>query len=368
MNNKNEYKFYIKINLSFFDGEKTEKPTPKKKKKARDEGQVALSKEVQSAISFIASFYALKYSSGYLYKKSMENMYFDLNLIRDIDNIFNATYMHELIMFSFLRIMIICLPMFAICMFVNILSTLLQVGWNPTSKPLKPKLSHFNPVKGLKKIISMNSLVELIKSILKLLVIGMGMYFCLKGEVKQIQNLLLMDLFPGLIYIGNVCVNLGIKVGYYFIIVAILDFAYTKYQHNKKLKMSKQDIKDEHKQSEGDPHLKAKIRRKMMESSMRRMMQEVPQADVVITNPTHYAVALKYDRAKGAAPIVVAKGVDHLARRIKEIAGENSVEMVENRPLARALYNTVDVGHEIPPELYQAVAEVLAFVFRLKNV
>lgn len=366
-NFENNINFYIDINLSFFEGDKTEQPTASKKEKARSEGQVALSKEVATAIIFIASFLALKVFAGYLYEGSIEIFYKNLTLIESIDDIFNINYINNLILFVMQRIFIICLPIFAVCLFFGLIVNLIQVGWKPSSKLLKPKLSAFNPVNGFKRIISVRSLVEFVKSLLKLAIVSIAIYSCLKDEVYQIQSLMFMDLFQGLLYIGNVCVNLGIKVGIYFILVAVLDYAYTRYSHNKKLKMTKQEVKDEHKMSEGDPQIKGKIRQKMREVSMRRMMQEIPNADVVITNPTHYAVALKYDNLTSRAPIVVAKGVDHLARRIKEIAKENNVEIVENRPLARTLYSTVDIGKEIPPELYQAVAEVLAFVYKLKN-
>jgi len=362
-----ENNFYIDINLSFFDGEKTEKPTPKRKDESRKEGQVALSKEVGTAILFICGFLTLKIFAKYMYEKCAEVFYHDFVLISDIDNIFDINYIFGFIIHSFLNVLIICMPIFSVAMLVGLVTNLLQVGWHPTTKPLKPKLSNFNIINGFKKIVSPRSLVELVKSLLKLSIVCYAIYSCIKNEITNVQTLLLMDLFQGLIYIGNLCLNLGIRVGYYFIIIAVLDFAYQRYSFNKKLKMSKQEVKDEYKQQEGDPQIKGKIKQRMREVSMRRMMQEVPKADVIITNPTHYAVAVKYDKQKAAAPVVLAKGVDHLARRIKELAKENNVEIVENKPLARALYNTVDVGKEIPPELYQAVAEVLAFVYKLKN-
>lgn len=367
ISNKYEKNLCIPINLSFFEGEKTEQPTSKKKQKAREEGQVALSQEVGTAIVFIAGFYVLKFSGKYVYERCLEYMYFDFNLIRDINTIFEIEYMRKMITAAFLRVFIVCMPIFAVTCFVGIVSNVMQVGWHPTIKPLMPKLSAFSPVKGFQRIFSMRSLMEFVKSLMKMAVVCLAVYSCLKGELNQIQTLMVMEVMPAMIYIGSLCMDVGIRVGYYFIFIALLDFAFQRYTHNKKLKMSKQEVKDEYKQVEGDPHVKGKIKQKMREASMRRMMQEVPNADVIITNPTHYAVAIKYDRTKNAAPMVIAKGVDHLARRIKEIAKDNAVEIVENKPLARALYNTVDVGREIPQELYQAVAEVLAFVYKLKN-
>jgi len=167
--------------------------------------------------------------------------------------------------------------------------------------------------------------------------------------------------------IGNIVLDIGIKIAMYFIIIAVLDYAYTRYKHEKNLKMSKQEVKEERKMADGNPEIKAKIRQRMREAAMRRMMQDLPKADVIITNPTHFAVAVQYDEIGASAPLVLAKGADLMAARIKEKAKENEIEIVENKPLARALYYTVEIGDEIPPELYQAVAEVLAFVFSLKN-
>lgn len=368
--NKSKYKdnFYIKLNLSFFEGDKTEKPTARKMEKAVEQGQFAISQEIATAIIFIFGFISLRSFGKYMYEKSLELFYNNFMRISDIKQIFEISYITKLISFMFLKIMIICLPIFAVIMILGLISNIAQVGWHPNVKLLKPKFSNFNPINGVKRLISFKSIIEFVKSLLKLVIIGFAIYSCLKGQISKIQTLLVMDLFLGFQYIGNLSMDIGIKVGLYFIVIAVLDYAYQRYSHIKKLKMTKQEVKDEYKMSEGDPQIKGKIKQKMREISMRRMMQEIPNADVIITNPTHYAVAIKYDSNKSIAPVVVAKGVDHLARRIKEIAKENNVEIVENKPLARALYNTVDVGKEIPQELYQAVAEVLAFVYKLRNI
>ncbi len=362
-----ENKFYIHIDLRFFEGEKTEKPTSRKLKKARDEGQVAMSKEIATAIIFICGFLALKVFGGYMYDGVAELVRHDFLMLQDIDNIFAKQYIVALVPYILAKILLICLPIFAVVMLIGVVTNVVQVGWNPTSKPLMPKFNRLNPLSGFKRIISVNSLLELIKSLFKLLFVFYVIYNGIEDELPVIRTLMFMNLSRGFIYVAELCVDLGIRVGIYFLIIAALDFAYQKYSHIKKLKMSKQEVKDEYKSTEGDPFIKGKIRQKMRQISMRRMMQEVPNADVIITNPTHYAVAIKYDRDKASAPVVLAKGVDHLARRIKDVAKENKVEIVENRPLARALYNTVDIGKEIPPELYQAVAEVLAFVYKLRG-
>ena len=365
---KDEKNFYIDINLSFFDGEKTEKPTPKRKQKARSEGQVAMSKEIATAITLILGFLSLKILGEYMYKQIGKVMNFNFTLIQDIDSIITEDYILDLFIYMIERGIIIVGPISLIAMAIGIVTNILQVGWHPTTKPLKPRFDAFNPATGFKRLFSFRQIIEAIISIIKIIFLIIVIYSAVKDEVYQIINIVYMDLFSAFIYICNLCVDIGLKVGYFFIIIAVLDFAYQRYSHTKKLRMSKQDIKDEYKQTEGDPFIKGKIRQKMREYSLRRMMQEVPGADVVITNPTHFAVAIKYDREKEAAPIVVAKGVDHLAQKIKNLAKENNVEIVENKPLARALYNTVEVGKEIPPELYQAVAEILAFVYKLKNM
>ena len=193
-------------------------------------------------------------------------------------------------------------------------------------------------------------------------------YNSLRDELDNLAMLSQMDIFEAVSWVGNLIVNLGLNVGGWFVFVAAADYAYTRFRHTRDLRMTKQEIKEEFKQTEGSPQIKGRIKSQMREVSMRRMMQQVPRADVIITNPTHYAVALEYDRDSGKAPRVTAKGADYLARRIKEKAAESGVEIVENRELARALYTAVDVGQEIPPEMYQAVAEILAFVYRLRQM
>nr|WP_317358298.1 flagellar biosynthesis protein FlhB [uncultured Tyzzerella sp.] len=365
---KDENSFYIDINLSFFDGEKTEKATPRKKQKARSEGQVAMSKEIATAITLIVGFLSLKMLGSFMYEQIASVMNFNFTLIQDADKIISDDYLLDLFIYLMIRCMVIAGPICIVAMLVGIVTNIMQVGWHPTTKPLQPKFDAFNPATGFKRLFSFKQIVDALISIIKIAFLIIVVYNSIKDEIYPILNLAYMDLFSGVLYICNLCIDIGLKIGYFFIIIAVLDFAYQKYSHNKKLRMSKQEIKDEYKQVEGDPIIKSQIRQKMRESALKRMMQEVPGADVVITNPTHFAVAIKYDREKEGAPIVLAKGVDHLAQKIKDVARENKVEIVENKPLARALYSTVDVGKEIPPELYQAVAEVLAFVYKLKNM
>lgn len=258
-------------------------------------------------------------------------------------------------------------PIFIVGFLVAFLCDYVQVKWKPTSKPLKPKFSKLNPVKGFKKIISVSSFVELIKSVAKIGVILIVIFNFIKDKQDDLFLLYSVSLEQAIALIGETVIDMGIQISVLYMIVAFADFAYQKFKFKKDMKMTKQEVKEEFKNQEGNPEIKGKIRRKMMEASQRRMMQALPQADVVITNPTHYAVAIKYDPDVAPAPIVVAKGADYLAKKIKEVAKENDIEIVENKPLARMLYANVDLEAQVPPELYQAVAEVLAFVYQVKG-
>lgn len=256
-----------------------------------------------------------------------------------------------------------------ICNFflIAFIADLVQVKWKVSGKPLKPKFNRMSPVSGFKRIFSVNSLVELIKAILKIGLISYVAYQYLKNKVNQIYLLYDMSFTQALSVISNLITEMGIRISAVYCIIAAADFAYQKVKFTMDMRMTKQEVKDEYKEQEGDPQIKGKIRQKMQEVSRRRMMQNLPKADVVITNPTHYAVAIQYDLEIADAPIVLAKGADYMAKRIKEVARENEIEIVENKPLARMLYANVEVGDMIPPELYQAVADVLAYVYHLKG-
>ena len=243
----------------------------------------------------------------------------------------------------------------------------IQVKWMVTSKPLMPKLSKISPISGFKRMFSLNAVVELIKSIAKIGIIGLVSYNYLKDKTEVIFILYDMPLMQAIALAGDMVTGLGIQIAVIYMILALADYIYQKVKFSRDMRMTKQELKEEYKQQEGDPQVKGRIRQKMREVSQRRMMQNLPQADVVITNPTHYAVAIQYDAEKAKAPVVLAKGEDYLAQKIKEVAREHNIEIVENKPLARMLYANVDIDQMVPPELYQAVAEVLAFVYKLKG-
>ena len=352
----------IKYNLQFFaeapGGEKTEPATEKKKSDARKEGNVAKSKEIENAFSLMALFLVLRFWTGTLGNNLVNFFhlcYDDISeYIKNYDGYVNSNDIINLVIQCILQLIIMLAPILIIAFIVSFVCDVAQVGWKPTTKPLQPKGSKINPISGFKKIFSKNAIVELIKAILKIAIILVVAWSFLKKNINGLFLLYDVSLYEG---IGDTCK----------LVIAFADLAYQRWKFSDDLKMTKQEIKEEYKQQEGDPQIKGQIRQRMREASQRRMMQNLPKADVVITNPTHYAVAIMYDADNYSAPIVVAKGENFLAQRIKEQAREYDIEIVENKPLARMLYANVEVGEMIPPELYQAVAEVLAFVYKLKG-
>ena len=366
----------LEYNLQFFakegmGGEKTEPATAKKLQDARKEGQVAKSREIANGLGLLALFLVLKLWVGNMSGQLLSLFSKTYNNIPEV-----VTFWHGFMPTNDTRIVfqnmmldtvIICAPILIVGVIVAFLSDVAQVGWKPTGKPMQPKFSKINPISGFKRIFSVNSVVELIKSLLK---IGLIVYICysyLKDKWPLIYILYDMPLLQAIGLAAETVTDLGIRISIVYMVIALADFIYQKVKFSQDMRMTKQEIKEEYKQQEGDPQIKGKIRQKMREVSQRRMMQNLPQADVIITNPTHYAVAIKYDPEVADAPLVIAKGEDYLAARIKEIAKENKIEIVENKPLARMLYANVDVGQAVPPELYQAVAEVLAFVYKLQG-
>ena len=370
------HELLLKYNLQFFakdgpGGEKTEEPTGKKLNDARKEGQVAKSKEIANAFGILALFIILKVYVGTIGTRFIESFHVVYGQIPELVKMYNGNLsvasLQVLLRSMMLRLLTIIAPVLLIGVMVAVICDIVQVKWRPTTKPIKPKFSKLSPVKGFARIFSPNSLVELLKSLLKLVVIGYVVYSYLKGRVGQIFLLYDITLTQAIGLIGEIAIDLGIRIAMVYMVIAFLDFWYQKWKFRQDMKMTKQEVKDEYKNQEGDPQVKAKQKQRMREASMRRMMSQLPEADVVITNPTHYAVAIKYDPEKYDAPYVLAKGEDYLAQKIKDVAREHEIEIVENKPLARMLYANVEIGGLIPPELYQAVAEVLAFVYHLKG-
>ncbi len=364
------------FSLQFFakdgpGGEKTEEPTAKKLSDARNEGQVAKGKDLTSAVMLLVLFMVLRFTVGNMGEGFIECFNKNYTQIGDLftstHGEYNMQYTIALIQSAALDMLKLLIPFFGVGFIIAIVIELAQVKWKPTSKPLQPKLSKFNPINGIKRMFSVRTLVSLIKQIVILVVIFIVVYNKLKSRMSDIYMLYDIPLISAIMLLGDIIFDIGTVICVIYTIIGIADYVFEKRKFRKDMMMTKQEVKDEWKNTEGNPEVKNKIRQKMSEASRRRMMQAVPEADVVITNPTHFAVALKYEQNKGKAPVVVAKGEDYLAAKIKEAARENNIEIVENKPLARMLYYNVELDEEIPPELYQAVAEVLAFVYNIKN-
>ena len=365
----------LPYNLQWFadgeGGEKTEPATQKKLEDARKEGKVARSKDLTQGIDLLVLFLLIKVFISYmgerfmgLFNQTLGRMaeFMDVNQ-KNISMQAFSTVLNNAI----LELFLIVWPFLVFGFVITFIVTVYQVGWKVTMKPMEPKLSKFNPINGFKRIFSKDSLFELLKSIVKVGVIAYVAYSNIVDEADSLFILYEISLNQAIALVGNIIIEFGIEISIIFIAIGIVDYIFQKWKFGEDMKMTKQEVKDEYKNTEGNPEIKGRIRQKMREASQRRMMQDVPKADVVITNPTHFAVAIKYDAEVSKAPIVVAKGEDYLAQKIKEVARENNVEIVENKPLARMLYHNVDIGAEIPPELYQAVAEVLAMVYHMKN-
>ena len=364
------HRYILPYHLQFFaeGAEKTEQPTTKKLSEARKEGQVARSKELTTSVELIALFLTLKIFLGYMADKFIEvfrSTYQNIDLMAKGE--FTTVMAEGIVRDSIIRIIVICFPIYITAVVVSFVVILVQVRWRPSSKPLRPKFNKLNPISGFKKILSKDKLFTLVIELVKIILIGYIAYSTLKKEWNTLRILYDISLFQAVALIGDIVLDLGIKISIIFFIVGIVDFIYQKLKFKKDMRMTKQEVKDEFKQTEGDPQIKRRIRSKMMEVSQRRMMHQLPEADVVITNPTHLAAAIKYDREELGAPILLAKGADYLAIKIKEVAKENNIEIVENKPLARMLYYNVEVGDEVPPELYQMTAEILAYVYKLKG-
>lgn len=368
--------FFMEYELQWFakegnGGEKTEPATSKKLQDARNEGQVAKSQELNSALSLIALFIMLKIFISYIGDNLFQIFALIYNKIPDIidESIGGMTpYLAAMVVNNTLIVILkILAPVFIIGFLVALLSNIFQVGWKVTGKPMKPKFSKLNPLSGFKRIISKDSMFELLKSIAKVGVITYVAYTSIRGHQDELFLVYDIPLLQVVLLVGSIVLDAGLKISMVYLVLGIADWFYQKHKFKEEMKMTKQEVKDEYKNTEGNPEIKGRQRSRMREASQRRMMQNLPSADVVITNPTHYAVAIRYDASQYSAPIVVAKGEDFLAMKIKDAAKEHQIEIVENKPLARMLYANVDVGEEVPPELYQAVAEVLAFVYSLRE-
>lgn len=344
--------------------EKTEQATPKKREEARKKGQVAKSKEL-SSIAVLAAATAYLFFQAEAHARTLGH--FLKRTFLDIPAVASEKLpLAEYASHSVMSVLQLILPIMLVLFIVALLANMLQTGFVLSVDPLTPKASKLDPVAGLKRILSKRSLVELAKSIAKLVIVGWAAASTLKGAFDRLIPLIYQETPQIMGALGQESLNVLIKCCWVILLLALLDFFYQRWEHEENLKMTKQEVKDEHKQTDGDPHVKSRIRSIQRESAQKRMMEEVPKADVVITNPTRLAVALRYDPGKALAPVVVAKGARKIAARIRDLAKQHDIPLVENRPLAQNLYN-LEIGQEIPAETYQAVAEILAYVYGLKQ-
>ncbi len=347
--------------------EKTEKATPKRRQEARNKGQVASSREVSSAVVLLTSLGVFYFAGSWMFWSLSEV------IVRVFQNIgtmrFNSIDDASVFSFELInRLLTILIPFLLPLAILGLAANILQVGFKFSTEAISPKFKKLNPISGMKRFVSLKAFVELAKSIAKILFIGTIAYLLVKGDMKAFPLLIDQEVGQILVFIARVSLKMCFFVCLALIILAAVDFFYQRWQHEEDLKMTKQEVKDEQKQTMGDPKVKSRIRSMQLEMARRRMMEAVPEADVVITNPDHFAIALKFNAEEMIAPRVLAKGAGHVAQRIKEIATAQQIPLVEDKPLAQALYKMVELGDYIPAELYRAVAEVLAYVYRLKGM
>ncbi|WP_059104597.1 flagellar biosynthesis protein FlhB [Shouchella shacheensis] len=356
----------VKMDLQYFAEEKTEKATQKKRADTRKKGQVPKSQDVNTAMMLFAAFIVMWLFAGpYMFREMLEMMKSMLGrlLLVDVSSQSVAVLFGELTW----TMGVAMLPLMVLTVLAGGFASFLQVGALMSAEPMKLKLEKLDPIKGAKRIFSARALVELCKSLAKIGFVGTLVGMVIWVNLEDVLKLSQKSVEVGAITIGNLTILMGILAAILLLVLAIPDYIYQRYDHEKQIRMSKKDVRDEHKTVEGDPKIKSRRKQKQMELSMNRMIQEVPKADVIITNPIHVAVALRYESEKADAPCVVAKGVDFAAERIKAVARSNDVPMVENVPLARALYAHVELNQPVNEDMFQAVAEVLAYVYKLKK-
>jgi flagellar biosynthetic protein FlhB len=348
-------------------GDKSEEPTPHRLREAREKGQVAKSREITVAFTLLLTYFLFRYVGPSMWLNLNEMIRAIIDLIPEATHNFSLSLAGYILLIGLRAMAFTVLPLFGISFAAAFLAEALQTGFLFSFDPLSPKLEKLNPLEGMKKMFSLQGFVELIKSLLKIIIVFYIAWAAAKEDLPFI--LILIDTHPWeIIALGAALVyKIAMRVGLFYIAVAILDYLYKRWEYMRGLKMTKQEIKEEYKRLEGDPMVKQRMRDLQRQAAHQRMMGSVPQADVVVTNPTHLAVALKYTQDKMKAPIVLAKGERKIAEEIRRIAEEHEISIVENEPLARSIYRTTKVNQEIPQDLYQAVAEVLAYVYKIKR-
>lgn len=344
--------------------EKTEQATDTRREEFRKRGQVAVTRELATAVVFLTAAGMLFTLGRFFFQNLSEvfNVSFGLTMLKLVkDNQFG-----DLFFFIGGKIMLLLAPVMIVAMIIGVVTQVLQTGLLQIEDALSPNLDRINPMNALGRIFSMKGMVDLLKSLIKMGVVLSTIYFLLKSEINQIPFLSQMSINEIFSYMGRVLFKLLMGTGIFILVLAVADYFYQRWQIEREMMMTKQEVKEEHKSREGDPIIKARIKKMQREMSQRKMMQAIPKADVVITNPTHIAVVLKYSD-KLPAPQLVAKGADFMAEKIKQVAREHNIPVIENKPLARTIFKTMKIGQVIPRDLFVAVAEVLSYVFRLRR-
>ncbi len=347
-------------------GDKSEEPTPHRLREAREKGQVAKSKEITTAFLLLLSYMVFRYLGEFIWGNLSDMAQSIFQLIPEAKD-FSLVFAGYLLLIGLRAMAFVLLPVFGVVFLAALIAESMQTGFVFALDPLTPKLERINPLEGFKRMFSMQGLVELIKSLLKIIIVFYIAWYAAKDELPFILILIEPHPWEALVLGGEIAYRIAIRVGLFYILIAILDYLYRRWEYMRNLKMTKQEIKEEYKRLEGDPLIKQRMRDLQRQVAYQRMMSAVPQADVVVTNPTHIAVALKYDQKKMKAPLLLAKGERKIAEEIRRIAEAHEISIVQNEPLARSVYRTTRVNREVPSELYQAVAEVLAYVYKIKR-
>ncbi len=346
------------------DAEKTEEPSPKKIEDAKKEGNVPRSQDTSGFVTLLVAVGATFALLGFIHDR-LNKLYIYYHSLMGTE--LTKTVVFDIGFNSLKELLFMIVPLASIVALSGVIAGVMQFGFNFTTKPIEPKLSKIDPIKGFGKLFSMKKLIEGVKITAKVAIIFAVAFHFLLAFTEELSTVINFSLIEQLKWLRDKVIILVAIMLMLFFILALVDLMIVRFQYFKDLRMSKQEIKDEYKNMEGDPQVKARIKKVQMEMAQKRMMQDIPSADVIITNPTHYAVAIRYDKSKENAPRIIAKGVDHLALKIREIGRENLIQIVENPPLARELYKSCELDTTIPDTLYKAVAEVLAFVYQAKN-
>jgi flagellar biosynthetic protein FlhB len=348
-------------------GEKSEEPTPHRLREARERGQVAKSREITTAVLLLLSYFLFRYTGEFMWRELVGMAQGLFYQIPSFAQDFSLSLVAGAFLIAGRGLLFAVGPIFGITFIAALLAEALQSGFVVSMDPLTPKLERISPFEGFKRLFSIQGLVETVKSIVKIVIVFYITWIAVRDDLPYVVILMDGQPWDALVLGGSIAYKVAIRVGFFYIAVAILDYMYRRWEYMRNLKMSRQEVKEEYKRLEGDPMVKQRMRDLQRQMAYQRMMAAVPQADVVVTNPTHLAVALRYVQEKTKAPVLLAKGERLHAEEIRRVAEEHEVPIVENEPLARSIYRTTNVGSEIPRELYQAVAEVLAFVYKLKR-